>query len=217
MDHVRRIYVPVSTKQQLHSTVSIGHVYTTAIRPILLYASETWSGTSTATTEKVDAAERRFLRRICSHFYPDRPEANEVHKEANILQEMLTQGKETHFTRASTLIERSRLRFLGHVLRRPENRILRLALFLQPKSEWTRRRGAPRQKWCEYVKEQLQVRNGAFGRNRVLRRLWASPNWMESLVGVAAQRVIWKAVAHGKCSAAEMIIDHHAITSSQAD
>lgn len=172
-------------------------VYQAAIRPILLYGSESWSGVARTTTDKIDAAERRFLRRLLGYFYPIRPTADEIYSEVEGLQKT--------FVRASTALERSRLRMMGHLLRRPDERIAKMAMYLQPQPGWKKRRGAPRKTWSENVKEQLNINDGAFGRNRELRRLWSSPNWMNILTGVAEDRAEWAAVVHGVINAAKAI------------
>ncbi|MFH4977599.1 hypothetical protein AB6A40_004308 [Gnathostoma spinigerum] len=55
-------------------------VYRTAIRPILMYGSSTWTLTKTA-EGKLDAAERRFLRRIFGYKWSDKIRNTELYAE----------------------------------------------------------------------------------------------------------------------------------------
>ena len=180
-------------------------VYLVAIRPILLYGAETWSGTDSSLLERIDRAERRLLRRLLGYFYPVRPSSEEIYREVDQLQYRLTHGRVSRFLQASQAIEQARLRFVGHLLRRPQQRLARQVLYLHPKGDWKRRPGAPRTLWSQCVRDQLRMPANAFGRDPDMRRIWASPVWMDILSGVAADRTLWNSVVHGKVSAVEAL------------
>ena len=120
------------------------------------------------------------------------------------------------FVKASEMMMRNRMRYLGHLMRREDTRIVKQALYLQPRPEWKMRRGKPRKTWIECMKEQLNINNNDIGRNRDLRKIWTSGNWMDLLKGATAEREEWARIVRGEVPAAETII-RHAATSLRAD
>ena len=190
-------------------------VYMTAIRPIMVYASELWSGTDNSVQERVDRAERKMLRRLFGHFYPSIPSRAEIYDETNRAYSRLTRGRIQVFPRASIHVETARLRYLGHVLRRPPNRIVAEVLRLLPDPSWKRRRGAPRQTWIDCLRAQLErmgLTQNTFPRGP-WRTIWNSPCWIDALSEIAAQRSVWDDFVNRRITAAKALKDcarqHH--------
>ncbi|VDO99512.1 unnamed protein product [Heligmosomoides polygyrus] len=116
-----------------------GKLYRTVVRPALLYGSECWA-LGKAQERQLHAAEMRMLRWACGWTRRDRVRNEDVRavmKTAPIQLKMREQ----------------RLRWYGHVLRRPEDHPTRLALDFEAPGK--RPRGAPRKRWKDVIKRDL--------------------------------------------------------------
>lgn len=111
--------------------------------PILIYAAESWTLTSRQES-RIQASEMKFLRSMIGKTRKDRMRNEDVRNEVGI-------GKLTE------RIEKSKLRWFGHVKRMEENRIPRQ--MLEAKLEGKRPRGRPRTRWIESVKSSIKKRN----------------------------------------------------------
>jgi hypothetical protein len=115
------------------------HIYTSILRPILLYGSETWTLT-TKLKSKLQAAEMRVLRLIHGVTKLDHIRNDTIRSELQI-EPLLT------------YIEKSQLRWYGHIKRRgPENLTKKL---LDWKPPGKRNKGRPRKRWLDNIKEIL--------------------------------------------------------------
>ncbi|VDO87408.1 unnamed protein product [Heligmosomoides polygyrus] len=117
-----------------------GKLYKTVVRPALLYGSECWALKSKAQERQLHAAEMRKLRWACGWTRRDRVRNEDVRavmKTAPIQLKMREQ----------------RLRWYGHILRRPEDHPIRLALNFEASGK--RPRGAPRKRWKDVIKRDL--------------------------------------------------------------
>ncbi|VDP56068.1 unnamed protein product [Heligmosomoides polygyrus] len=116
-----------------------GKLFRTGVRPALLYGCECWA-LGRAQERKLHAAEMRMLRWACGWTPRDgvrNVDARAVVKIAPIQLKMREQ----------------RLRWCGHILRRPEDHPNKLALnFEVPRK---RPRGAPRKRWKGVIKKDL--------------------------------------------------------------
>ncbi|VDP32668.1 unnamed protein product [Heligmosomoides polygyrus] len=113
-------------------------LYRAVVRPALLYGSECWA-LGKAQERQLHAAEMRMLKWACRWTRQDKVRNEDVRavKAALIQLEMRKQ----------------RLRWYGHVLRRPENHPIRLALDFEAPGK--RPRGAPRKRWKDVIKSDL--------------------------------------------------------------
>ena len=115
-------------------------IYTTVLRPVLLYGSETWTLT-TILTSKIQATEMRVLRLIYGVTRRDRI------RNDNIRQALKVES-------VLAIIERNQLRWYGHVQRMPDTR--------DPKRihKWKAKKkrpiGRPIQRWEDLIKEITQ-------------------------------------------------------------
>ena len=83
-------------------------IYTTVLRPVLIYGSETWTLT-TKLKRKIQATEMRVLRLIYGVTRRDRI------RNDNIRQALKVES-------VLAIIERNQLRWCGHVQRMPDTR-----------------------------------------------------------------------------------------------
>lgn len=166
-------------------------VYLTAIRPIFLYSSETWALTTTM-ENKLDALERRFLRRILGYFYPNQRHNYELYNDVDRIVRRMSKNKMHKLIRPSQEVAIRRLRWLGHVIRRPHDRLVHLSLRTTAPPDWKRAPGRRRLTWSEAVKKSI---DGAIRlrikRDELQRQLWNSTEWVEVLYSIAQDREAW--------------------------
>ena len=112
-------------------------VFRTVYRPILTYGHEQWAMTAKVRS-RVQAAEMRFLRRTAGVSLRDHIHSSTIRQELNVEPLLLT-------------VEKSQLRWLGHVLRQPEERLVRQALIADVQGK--RPRGRPRSTWLNTMRQ----------------------------------------------------------------
>ena len=103
--------------------------------PILTYGHESWVMTERMRSQ-VQASEMRFLRRIEVVTLFNKVRSSEIRKSLNIEPLLLR-------------IERSQLRWFGHVSRMPQERLPKQAL--HAKANGRRPVGRPRTRWTDYI------------------------------------------------------------------
>ena len=118
-------------------------VYSTCVRPVLLYAAETW-----ALTEKLEGllacCDQRMLRCMARIRWQDRVSNEEVRRRCGVED-------------IRDRMRRIRLRWFGHVKRREENNILRRVYELEV--EGRRPVGRPKKSWRRVVEEDMRRMN----------------------------------------------------------
>ena len=119
-------------------------IFNACVAPIFLSNSELWT-TTKSTNGQIDAFQRRLLRQVLNIRYPKKM-SNEK------LQELTKQDKWSHY------IATQRLRWLGHVLRLPEDSPAKQAL-AEIERPVRKPRGSPKLKWITIVKQQLNILN----------------------------------------------------------
>ena len=118
-------------------------IYKTILTPLLLYGAETWSLT-TKTQSKLQAAEMRVLRLIKGVTRRDRCKNADIRKEVgvgSIIED----------------IERSKLRWYGHVMRMSDDGLPKKYLTWVP--EGSRPTGRPRKRWIDGIKAGMSRRS----------------------------------------------------------
>lgn len=118
-------------------------VYKSLYRSVLTYGHESWIMTE-RTRSRIQASEMRFLRKIEGVSRIDRIRNSTIRDALNIEPLLLW-------------IEKSQLRWFGHVLRMPADRIARRIFEARPGG--TRPVGKPRARWCDQV-QKLCLRTG---------------------------------------------------------
>ncbi|KAG2650522.1 hypothetical protein PVAP13_1NG199819 [Panicum virgatum] len=118
-----------------------GMFYRTAIRPAMLYGAECWP-TKRRHVQQLSVAEMRMLRWFCGHTRRDRVRNEVIRDRVGVapIEEKLTQH---------------RLRWFGHVQRRPPDAPVRSGV-LERVDNVKRRRGRPKLTWDESVKRDLK-------------------------------------------------------------
>ena len=104
-------------------------LYRALVLTALLYGAETWPMTKT-NMKRLDAAHHRWQRRILGITWKDKITNEEVRRR-------------TALEKLEEMLKKTRLRWLGHVHRADEERIMKQALSWKP-SGWRRKRGRPR-------------------------------------------------------------------------
>ena len=122
--------IPEVTKVQVIKTV---------VKPILTYASESWT-TTDRQKSKLRATEMRFLRKIKSKTKRDRIRNEVFYRHLQIEPITVT-------------IQQNQLRWLGHMERMNENRLAKKVF--KAKGFGKRKRGRPRKTWTEEVQHAL--------------------------------------------------------------
>ena len=112
-----------------------------AVRPVLLYGAETWP-LRVEDRRRLLAFDHRCLRSIAKVWWDNRISNAEVRRRVlGNRDQPLDQVLELH-----------RLRWLGHVLRMPSDRLPRRALFAEVGSDWCRVKGGQSLTWQQNMK-----------------------------------------------------------------
>ncbi|KAK6763048.1 hypothetical protein RB195_023663 [Necator americanus] len=130
-------------------------VYLSAIRPIMMYGSET-AAPSTG-MERLDCKKRKLLRRLLGYFWPRVCHSEDFCAEIDVVYRRMTLRRYEHLALPSKLARVDSLHFFGHILRRPADRPARRVL--RSPSGLSRKRPAGRERkfWTEVVKEDLRI------------------------------------------------------------
>ena len=131
---MRSLYKTVVTKRELSLKAKVS-VFKSIYRPILTYGHELWVMTERVRS-RVQAAEMRFLRRAAGLTLMDRVRSSTIRESLNIEPLLLH-------------IEKSQLRWYGHVLRMPQERLVKRVFQAAPVGR--RPLGRPRARWADYV------------------------------------------------------------------
>jgi hypothetical protein len=121
-----------------------GKFYRTAIRSAMLYGAECWP-TKRRHVQQLSVAEMRMLRWICGHTKRDRVWNDDIRERVGVapIEEKLMQH---------------RLRWFGHIQRRPEEAPVHIEIIRRPKNV-KRGRGRPTLTWTEAMKRDLKEWN----------------------------------------------------------
>ena len=117
-------------------------IYTSILRPILMYGHEAWALTSKMKS-KIQAAEMRVLRLIKGVTRLDRLRNEDIRRELGIDSIL-------------DLVEKGQLRWFGHVKRMAGHRYPRR--FLETMPDGTRPVGRPRMRWIDNIKHSIEKR-----------------------------------------------------------
>ena len=89
-------------------------IYTTMVRPVMTYGSECW-GLKKKNERKLNTTEMRMLRMMLGVTLKDKLRNEEVRRRTTVT------------TSVVTIVERSKLRWYGHLLRKNEEEVVRQA------------------------------------------------------------------------------------------
>jgi hypothetical protein len=151
-------------------------VYQAAVRTILLYGCETWP-LRVEDERRLMVFDHWCLRIILRVRYFDMVSNESIRNRCHIKSLTIT-------------IKEKRLRWFGHVLRKPPEEITKQVLFAEPISSWNRKRGGQILTWSDRMKKDLEISLGpaVYG----LRR-W-NRDWLTIASDLAQNRPAWKAL-----------------------
>ncbi|KAK6729958.1 hypothetical protein RB195_006793 [Necator americanus] len=141
-----------------------------------MYGSETWAAPSTV-MEGLDCTERKLLRWLLGYFWSRVCHNEDLYAEIDVVYRRMTRGKHQHLAPPSKVAKVNLLRFFGHILRRPADRLLQRVLRSSGGGVRARVR-AGRSHLAE---------NGSSG----LRRIWNSDEWIDCVQALAEDREGW--------------------------
>ena len=119
-----------------------GKVYGACVRSSMIYGSETWT-VNAEQEAKVERAEMRMIRWMCRVSL--REKTNAELRESMCIEKM------------SDVMRRSRLRWMGHVLRKEGNDWVKKSMEMTV--EGSRGRGRPKMTWEKVVEREMKVRD----------------------------------------------------------
>ncbi|KAK6729033.1 hypothetical protein RB195_006220 [Necator americanus] len=151
----------------------------------MMYRSETGAGPFTV-MERLDCTERKLLRRLLGHFWPGVCHNEDVYAEIDVVYRRMTRRRYEHLAQPSKVAEVNRLRFFGHILRRPEDHFVQRVLRNLTGSRWKK----ARKLWTEVVKEDLRTLgvDRQFRRDVRFCRIWSIDVWIDSVQALAEDR-----------------------------
>ena len=152
-------------------------VYQAAIRPVLTYGCETWP-MRVEDVRKLEVFDHWCLRRILNIRWNDRVSNEEVrHRCFDI-------------SRLSSVLRQHRLRWFGHVLRRPDSDLTRATLSPTAIATWRCRLGGQLKTWLATVKSDVEP----LGLRSVYDTGRWDRDWLEICEELAADRRCWSGV-----------------------
>ena len=136
-----RLLYPLLKEKSIPTRVKV-LIYKTILRPLLTYGSEIWTLT-TKLKSRIQAAEMRVLRLIKGITRRDRRRNADVQEELDVEPILI-------------FVERSQLRWYGHVMRMDMERYPLRYYLWTPRG--TRPRGRPRKRWKDGIREAIATR-----------------------------------------------------------
>ena len=116
-------------------------IYATMVRPVMTYGSECW-GLKKKDERKLNTTEMRMLRMMLGVSLRDKLKNEEVRRRTTVT------------TSVVTIVERSKLRWYGHLLRKNEEEVVRQAWEEPIKGK--RSRGRQLKRWKDKLRERLE-------------------------------------------------------------
>ena len=158
---MRTLYRSVVVKKELSRKAKLS-IYRSIYVPALTYGHELWVVTE-RTRSRIQAAEMSFLRRVSGLSLRDRVRSSVIREGLRVEPLLLR-------------IERSQMRWLGHLVRMPPGRLPGEVFRARPTGR--RPRGRPRTRWRDYVSrlawERLGILPEELDKVAREREVWAS-------------------------------------------
>jgi hypothetical protein len=163
-------------------------VYNACVRSVLLYGSETWS-VRDEDVNRLAVFDHRCLRQLAHIKWDDRV------SNAAVRQRVFRKPLDTRSI--GQIIKLHSLRWLGHVLRMPVERLPHRALFIETTNGWKKPRGGQATTWSRNMKTLTAPLSRV---DRCHLPGWGvrdqSNRWLETLSDMAACRTQWRACIH---------------------
>ena len=158
---MRTLYRSVVAKRELSRKAKLS-IYRSIYVPTLTYGHELWVVTE-RTRSRIQAAEMSFLRRVAGLTLRDRVRSTDIREELGVEPLLLH-------------VERSQLRWFGHLIRMSPGR-LPLEVF-RARPTGRRPRGRPRARWRDYISllawERLGIPQGELEGVAGVKDVWRS-------------------------------------------
>ncbi|KAK6763884.1 hypothetical protein RB195_024280 [Necator americanus] len=122
----------------------------------MMCGSETWAAPS-AVMKRFDCTERKLLKWLLGYFWPRVCHNENLYAEIDVVYRRMTRERHQHLAPPSKIAIVNRLRFFGHILRRPADRLVQRVLRSLSGSSWKKPPGRKRKFWTEVVKEELRT------------------------------------------------------------
>ena len=179
VDSARRAFLQLKNTLWRRCEISLRtkvRVYQAAIRPVLLYGCETWP-LRVEDLRKLEVFDHWCLRFILKIRWSAFTSNKELRTRCFNLQKL------------SVLLQQHRLRWFGHVLRKADDDLARLAVAPSPCTGWRCRSGGQTKTWLTTIKNDVDL----LGLQNVYGiRRW-SKNWVTICADLAADRTAWRA------------------------
>ncbi|KAK6753979.1 hypothetical protein RB195_013148 [Necator americanus] len=107
--------------------------------------------------ESLDCTERKLLRHLPGYFWPRVRHNEDLYAEIDVVYQRMTRGRYQHLAPPSKVATVNRLRFLGHILKGPADRLIQRVLGSLSGSSRKRPNGKKRKLWTELLKEDLRT------------------------------------------------------------
>ena len=119
----------------------LAKVYTTVVRPVLIYGSECW-GLKKKDQRKLLTTEMSMLRKMLGVTLRDKIRNEEVRRRTTVM------------TSVVTVVEQNKLRWYGHVLRKEKEDVVKQAW--EEPVRGKRSRGRQLKRWKDGLRERLE-------------------------------------------------------------
>jgi hypothetical protein len=177
IDNARRAFLQLRSVLWRRKEISINtkiRIYNSAIRPVLLYGCETWP-MRVADIRRMEVFDHWCLRNILKVRPQDRVTNEEIRRRCSDIPQL------------TGFIQQRRLRWFGHILRRPSSDLTRIVLAPKPCPGWRCRRGGQLKTWLDTIKSDIEC----LGLQSVYGlRNW-SQNWINICETMATNRRAW--------------------------
>ncbi|KAK6762131.1 hypothetical protein RB195_023012 [Necator americanus] len=94
--------------------------------------------------ERLDCTERKLLRRTLGYFWLRVCHTEHLYAEIDVVYRRMTRGRYPHLAPLSKVAKVNRVRFFGHILRRPADRLVQRVLRSLSGSSWKKPPGQKR-------------------------------------------------------------------------
>ncbi|KAK6739827.1 hypothetical protein RB195_008366 [Necator americanus] len=126
--------------------------------------------------ERFDFTERKLIRRLLGYFWPRVCRNEELYAEVDMVYRRMTHRRyqHQHLGSQSKVATENRLRFFGHILESPADRLVQGVLRSLPGSSWKKPPGRKRKFWTKMAKEDLRTLgvDRQFRRDVRFRKVW---------------------------------------------
>ncbi|BHF72286.1 hypothetical protein SprV_0401535000 [Sparganum proliferum] len=178
IDAARRVFSSLRKCLWIRRDLSIAtkiRMYRASVRSVLLYGCECWA-LRAEDERKLEVFDHHCLRTILRVKFTD------------FVSNETVRARCDNIARITQAIQERRLKWFGHVLRRPPQELSVTALDPTPLPHWRRRRGGQFKTWLDTVRQDMEVVLGpsVFGLRRWRRE------WIELSRSAAADRHAWR-------------------------